>query len=152
MPESIAALRTDAPKRIVAGVVLDPYVVDLQDDWVPPDAVETAAHEWASKWRILGEDHDARAEGLRVVESWLVPYPPGQRELAVEGKPHAIWSIPYGTDRVLSGSWVLAVQAETDEAWERIASGEWSAFSIGGFGRREEIDPVAMPAVEVIEL
>lgn len=132
--------------------MLDPYVVDLQDDWVPPDAVQDAAYGWAAKWRVLGEDHEARAEGVRVVESWLVPYPPGQYELAVAGKPHTVWSIPYGDDRVLSGSWVLAVQAETDAAWERFVSGEWAAFSIGGVGVRSPVEPQSMPAVEVIEL
>ncbi|HHY48112.1 MAG TPA: hypothetical protein GX506_12535 [Firmicutes bacterium] len=36
--------KVDSPRQIVYGIVLDPYIVDSQGDWVPVLEVEKAAH------------------------------------------------------------------------------------------------------------
>jgi hypothetical protein len=152
LPSGAAIVRLDRARRVVAGVVLDPYVIDLQGDWIPPGEVRDTAHRWLSDWGVLGDEHERKAEGVRVVESWVVPYPPGQEELADRLEPHTIYSLPYGSDRILSGSWVLAVRATTDEAWARMESGDWAGFSIRGTARARPLDARIMPRVEVLAL
>ena len=50
-PSLVTIAKADSVKRIVYGVVLDPYgatgpEVDAHEDWTPPADVETAAHEY----------------------------------------------------------------------------------------------------------
>jgi hypothetical protein len=146
----VGIYKADESKRIVYGVVLDPYIIDAHDDYLSPAVIEETAHDFLSESRVVGLDHNGAADGAKVVESWIQPYPsPEDYKAAIEGKPHKAYAQSFGDDVVRSGSWVLGVKL-TPELWSRVQSGELNGFSIGGYGQREDMAEGDMPEVEFI--
>lgn len=138
-------------KQIVYGVVLDPYSVDTQDEWVPPATIEDSAHEFLEKSRVIGLRHTSKAEAT-LVESWVEIYPsPADREAALENRPHRVFKRRFGDDEIHSGSWMAGVRL-SDELWDLYKRGELGAFSVGGFSFKTKVTTDAMPDVEYIEL
>ena len=147
----IGIYKADEAKRIVYGVVLDPYIIDAHDDYLSPAVIEETAHNFLSESRVVGLDHNGAADGAKVVESWIQPYPtPEDYQAAIAGKPHKAYAQAFGDDVVRSGSWILGVKL-TPELWSRVQSGELNGFSIGGYGQREDIAESEMPEVEFVE-
>lgn len=145
--------KADEAKRVVYGVVLDPYAVDLQDDWSPPNEVEEAAHAWLANWRMVGSQHEARSPGSQVVESYLFPYPsPADYRAACAVQPHRVFALPFGRDVLHSGAWVLGLKLTDDAEWEKYRSGEYDGLSIRGYGERVEVARSAMPQIEIIAI
>ena len=142
--------KADSEKQIVYGIVLDPYQVDSQDDWVPPKAIEETAHRWLAESRVIGLDHSDKANA-HPVESYMVPYPPGEYKKAMSNEPHKAYTMPFGDDVVHSGSWVLGTKLG-DAEWSKVKEGDLNAYSIGGYGNRTETTKSSMPEVEFIEL
>lgn len=145
--------KLDEAKRIVYGVVLDPYAVDLQNDWSPPNEVEDAAHGWLAHWRMIGSQHERRSPDTEVVESYLFPYPtPADYRAACAVQPHRIFELQFGADVLHSGAWVLAVRLTDDAEWAKFLAGEYGAFSIRGFGERVPVPRAAMPQVTTLRI
>jgi len=144
--------KLDKAKQIVYGVVLDPYIVDAHDDWVPPNEVEQTAHNYLASHRLIRRQHDSDLAAYPV-ESWVMPYPtPEDYQKAVALQPHRIWRLKLGSEYVHSGSWVLGTRILDPAVWQDVLSGELGAYSIGGFGVRREIGKVPMPQVEVLTI
>jgi hypothetical protein len=148
--------KADPEKRIVYGVVLDPYgndgpQEDAHDDWMPPGEIETTAHAYMQGSRVVGFQHQKKADA-KVVESWVEQYPTRADYLAaMKLQPHKVWERPFGSDKVHSGSWCLGVQLG-DKEWEAFKSGELNAFSPGGLGVRTPMSRSQMPKVTYVEL
>ena len=143
--------KADQEKQIVYGVVLDPYQVDSQDDWVSPKAIEETAHRWLAESRVIGLDHSEKTNAFPV-ESYMVPYPSRtDYQKAMDEKPHRAYTMPFGDDVVHSGSWVLGTKLG-DLEWKLVQEGELNAYSIGGYGNRSPTAKSQMPEVEFIEL
>ena len=144
-------IKSDGEKQIVYGVVLDPYSVDLQTEWVPPSEVESTAHGFLKKSRVIGFEHVERAEA-EIVESWIEIYPSQEDyKAALENRPHRAFTRKFGDDVIHSGTWVAGVQLG-DREWDLHQKGQLNAFSVGGFSFKMKIDTQAMPEVEFIEL
>ena len=47
--KSVSIYKADDAKRIVYGVVLDPYIVDAHDDYLSPAEIETTSHNFMAK-------------------------------------------------------------------------------------------------------
>ena len=138
-------------KQIVYGVVLDPYVVDLQGDWLSPATIEASAHGFLKKSRVIGLEHVTKADA-QVVESWIEPYPSAQDyRAAMDGLPHKAFSKAFGSDLVHSGTWIAGVQVG-DKEWALHKEGKLNSFSVGGFSLKSVVDSSEMPDVEFIEL
>lgn len=120
----IPIFKADQSKQIVYGVVLSPNEVDAQDDWMTSDDIEKAAHTYLSKSRIVGSGHTKKVEGANVVESYIAP-----QDFQTQGQ--------YGSQTVKQGSWVLAVKILDPQEWKKVQTGEYTGFSVGGFGMRE---------------
>lgn len=152
MNKEAAILKIDEEKRVVYGVVLDPYIVDTQGDWSPPSEVEQTAHKWMEKSRIIGLRHKGEAKAVPV-ESFLMPYPSqGDYKRAVSGEEHRVLKFKFGNSFIHSGSWVLGTKIADDETWALVKSGNLGSYSVGGIGSREEVPRTAMPKVsEFIE-
>ncbi|MAB56871.1 MAG: hypothetical protein CL524_04900 [Aequorivita sp.] len=147
----VPILKADAEKKIVYGIVLDPYQIDSQDDWISPQAIEETAHDWLAKSRIIGFDHTKEADAYPV-ESSIIPYPSSEDyQNAIQNKPHRAFRMPFGDDVAHSGSWVLGTKLG-DSEWDKVKSGELNAYSIGGYGKREPMSQSEMPKVEFIDL
>jgi hypothetical protein len=144
--------KASAEKQIVYGVVLDPYQVDTQDDWVPPSEIETTAHRFAKESRVIGLHHEEVAADAVLVETFIEPYPSEtDREKAMRNEPHRAYARQYGNDIIHSGAWVLGVQL-SDRLWKKYENGELGAFSIEGLGRRIQTTEAEMPEVTFVEL
>lgn len=147
--ETIIA-KVDREKKVVYGVVLDPYIIDAHDDWIPPNEVEETAHNWLASSRTMRLQHETDLAAVPV-ESYVMPYPTqDDYAKAVAGEPHRIWRMKLGTEYVHSGSWVLGTRVLDPKAWAAVVSGKLGAYSIGGFGVRREVGKVPMPDVEVL--
>lgn len=152
LTKEIPILKLDDEKRIVYGVVLDPYIVDTQGDWIPPAEVEKTAHDFMKESRTIGLGHRGEVDA-KPVESFLMPYPDqDDYRAAMAGEPHRIIKFKFGSGFVHSGSWVLGTMVDDPATWELVKSGELGSYSIGGHGERTEIDLSVMPRVtETIE-
>lgn len=114
-------LKADDEKQIVYGVVLEPETVDTQGDVISADETEEAAHKFLVKSRVVGDRHSKKA-GAEVVESYVAPV-----------------AFELGGQNVKKGSWVLGVHITDTRLWREVKSGEYTGFSVGGFGVREAV-------------
>lgn len=147
----VSVIKEAPKKQIVYGVVLDPYQVDLQGDWIPPAEIEATAHEFLEKSRVIGLRHNGKADA-HLVESWVEPYPTERdREAALSNVPHKVFRRQFGSDTIHSGAWVAGVRL-SDRLWKQYERGELGAFSIGGFSLKTKVAPEAMPQVEFVDL
>jgi hypothetical protein len=151
----VTILKADETKQIVYGVVMDPYgkngpEADAHNDWTPPAEIEKTAHGFMKGSRVIGMQHNQKAEAS-VVESWVEPYPTRKDYLkAMNDEPHKVTKRPFGDDVLHSGAWVMGVQLGHDE-WKAYERGDINAFSPGGFGLRTPLSPSMMPEVEFVE-
>ncbi|RJQ04430.1 MAG: methyltransferase domain-containing protein [Bacillota bacterium] len=113
-------LKADEERQLVYGVVLEPDTLDTQGDTISADEIERAAHRFLAKSRVVGQGHKRPAKA-EVVESYVAP-----AEMEIGGQ------------RVKKGSWIIAVHVLDPELWRAIKAGEYTGFSVGGFGTREE--------------
>jgi len=122
----IPIMKANNEKQIVYGVVLAPNEVDFQDDFMTAEDIEEAAHKYMAESRVIGSEH-SKAIKAHPVESFIAP----QDFEVSDGK--------YGPQKVTKGSWVLGVKVTDPKEWEKVSGGEYSGFSVGGLGAREEI-------------
>ena len=147
----VAVTKSVSEKQIVYGVILDPYQVDLHNDWLPPAEIESTAHDFLAKSRIIGLSHNGVADA-EIVESWVEVYPTEKdRELALQNLPHKAYRRKFGSDTIHSGAWVAGVKL-SDELWAAHKKGDLDAFSIGGFSFKTQVSAEAMPDVEFLDL
>lgn len=99
-------------------------VVDHEGDIIPPEELEQAAYDFVLYSRQAGEMHERIGIG-RLVES-MVFTPEKVKALG----------IPEGT---LPVGWWVGFKIDDLDVWEKIESGEYQAFSIGGTAEREEV-------------
>lgn len=146
-------VKADTSKRIIYAVALDPYSVDLQNDWTPPDEVENAAHGWLANWRMIGSEHASRSPGSVVVESYVFPYPtPDDYRAACAAQAHRAYELPFGADVIHSGAWVVGLKLTDDGEWNKYLAGQYGGVSIRGFGERTDVPRAFMPPVEFLRL
>lgn len=123
--KSIPIFKADGEKQIVYGVVLAPNETDLQEDWMRPEEIEKTAHFFMMNGQTIGREHQEKAAKVVPVESYIAP-----ADFQCEGQ--------YGDQVVKKGSWVLGVKVMDPEDWEKVKNGEYTGFSVGGWGQRTE--------------
>lgn len=134
--------KVDEDKRLVFGwasvsVTVDGTLVeDLQEDMIEPDVLEAAAYKFAELYRDGGEMHERTGVGV-MVESVV---------LTVEKQ--AAMGIPAET---LPVGWWIGFRITDDDVWEKVKSGEYNMFSIGGTAIREAVEEETEESSETIE-
>mgnify|MGYP003652398326 FL=1 len=68
----------------------------------------------------------------------------------MDAEPHDAYKLQLGADTVTSGSWILSTKLG-DELWAAFKAGDFEAYSIGGYGERENVDPAIVPTVNYLE-
>ncbi len=127
---SLYITKMDEDKRLAFGwanvaVTVDgEQTPDRQGDVIDTDVLEDAAYRFVELYREGGEMHE-RGNVAVLVES-------------VVFTKEKMWAmgIPEGT--VPEGWWV-GFRVLDDDVWEKVKTGEYSMFSIGGRAIREEI-------------
>lgn len=120
-------LKVDEDRRIVWGWASvskedGEYVVDHHDDIIEPEVMAKAADDFMLDVRMAKAMHDG--EGIGEVIHSL----PLTEEL---GKALGIQCKREG--------WIIAMKIHDDDTWEKVKSGEFKAFSIGGMANRHAI-------------
>lgn len=105
--------KIDEEQRLVYGTFLVPDVVDLQDDVVSKEDVVKTAHQFMLEYQQIGEVHKTINPECKIVESYIEP---------------------------VSGEWKGVVKVFDDDVWSKVVSKEYESFSVGGEGRRIQID------------
>jgi hypothetical protein len=114
----------DLERQLVYGIVLQPGVIDKQNDMISEDEIEKAAHKYALTPMVVGKSHKKQAKA-KPVETYIAPV-----------------DFELGGQKVLKGSWVMAVKVMDTELWSMVKSGEFTGFSIGAYGRKRKVDEV----------
>jgi len=103
-------------QRYVLGVVLEPDVVDAQQDTYSADDVRKAAFSYMEDHQNVGLMHKTLVNGkAKIVESYLAPV-----------------DFALGTEKVKKGTWLMGVRVQDDALWEAVKKGTLGGFSIGG--------------------
>jgi len=119
--------KADAEKRLVYGVILEPYHEDVQKHTVEPPDIEKALHRYMLESRKIGLLHYKLLPFSHPVEAYIAP---NDLEFQYQGEIHL----------VKKGSGVLVTKVGEQDVWERILAGELTGYSIHGkaiFIRRE---------------
>lgn len=118
----------DADQRLFYAVVIEPMTKvtpsgDAHGDSMTSVEVEKSAHYYMEMGSTVFKSHQSKIDAS-VVESFISP----------------ISYTPDGSDeQIKKGSWVMVVKIHDDEMWEKVKSGEITAFSPGGYGNREDL-------------
>ena len=125
-------LHKTTEERFVLGIVLEPDVVDAQNDVESPDEIRKAAHGFMEQFGNLGTQHTEIVTGkLRILESYLAPV-----------------DFQLGDDeagKVRKGAWVMGIRVVDDDLWTKVKKGEFTGFSIGGSAYRTELPVSSSP-------
>ena len=131
--------KVDEDKRLVFGwanvsITVDGEpVLDLQEDMIDPETLEEAAYKFAELYRDGGEMHERTGVAVMVESAMLTE------------EKQAAMGIPVGT---LPVGWWIGFRVLDDDVWEKVKSGEYNMFSIGGTAVREEIPEDDNPDTE----
>lgn len=107
-------------EQIVYGIVLEPDTVDAQQDVYSAEEVRTAAHKYMADFQNAGLMHQKTInDKAKVIESYLAPC-----------------DFTLGGQKVIKGTWVMAMQIFDDKLWQEAKSGGLTGFSIGGSAQR----------------
>ena len=116
---SCSILKADAERRLVYCVIAEPDTVDAQGDVMSAETIEKMAHSYLLNSRKFDNRHDWKAVDAAPVESWI------QREATT-----------LLGESLKANSWVVGVKVFADHIWQKVQSGEYRSFSIGGRGVR----------------
>lgn len=103
-------------ERYVLGIVLEPDVVDAQNDTYSADEVRRAEQVFMEQYRHTGLMHREKVDDVvKILESYLAPV-----DFDLSGTA------------VKKGTWLMAVHVLDDELWKQVKAGGLTGFSIGG--------------------
>lgn len=126
----------DEERRMIYGVALradfDIYRNDGYEEYYinfSKDAVRRLMTKFMKNYsqKNWTKDHMDFAEGLTVVESWIVEDEKNDKAVAL------------GLDNYSAGSWIVGCKVDDDETWKSVKEGRWSGFSIEGLCAYDEI-------------
>jgi hypothetical protein len=131
--EFLPVAKADQWKQLAYGVVLEPHVLDSQDDFMLPHQVEKTAHGYLAK-AIRGRANvvklQHRRQGFRKdrksivpVESFIAPV-----DFSYDGK-----------EMIKKGTWVMVMHVEDAKIWQGFLDGDYTGFSVGGSGIRHSV-------------
>ena len=126
----------DAEKRLVVGLALMPdkeiyrkngeyeYNIKFSKDTVRK-ASQIYLREMFNKNTTL--EHAEMAEGVYLVESWIVEDPKMDK-------------ISLFNIEAPAGAWAVSMKVDNDEVWQRVKQGEYMGFSIEGVFDERKVD------------
>jgi hypothetical protein len=114
---------SSSEERFVLGIVLEPDVVDSQQDTYSAEEVRKAAHAFMADFAQVGLQHaDVVTGKVSILESWIAPV-----------------DFTVGEEVVKAGTWVMGYRVKDDAIWEKVKSGALTGLSIGGSAIRTPI-------------
>lgn len=120
---AVPIIKKDQLKQVAYCVVLEPDMMDSQEDVMSADDIEETAHAYMVRSRVIGSGHEKPIDAIPV-ESYIAP-----QDLTFEGGP-------YGDQVVKKGSWVLGIKVNDPDEWEKVMSQDYTGVSVAGYGER----------------
>ena len=126
--QEIAFKSIDDDKRIVVGIALKPDLLiprvkgDYQFNVIfSKETVKQASHLYLKQLNNNEAtlEHEEKAEGLSVVESWLVEDPKNDKS--------NIYSL-----EASEGDWVVMMSVDNEDVWAKVKDGTFLGYSIEG--------------------
>ena len=126
--QEVAFKSVDEDKRIVIGIALKPDLLiprvkgDYQFNVIfSKETVKEASHLYLKQLNNNEAtlEHEEKAEGLSVVESWLVEDPKNDK------------SNIYGLE-ASEGDWVVMMSVDNEDVWAKVKDGTFLGYSIEG--------------------
>jgi len=119
---------TQERRRLIYGVVYEPFTVDAQGDWATPETIEEAAHKFLIDSRKMKVMHRLNTDKVLPVESYIAPQ-----------------DFRLGQTLIRKGSWVLVSKILDEAIWEDVENGKLQGYSLGGRSsvQNGEAPPVA---------
>lgn len=113
-------IKQDDDKRLVTCVVYEPYVKDTHGDYMLPEDIEKAAHEFMAKYGEGADiQHDNKKANVDIVESWVA-----KTDTTVGGQD------------IKKGTWMATARVNDDLIWKSIKDGVLTGFSMGGTAQK----------------
>lgn len=117
---SAKIFKADDEHQIVYGVVLEPEIVDAQNDVVSAQEIEQACHRFMKESRVIGDSHRKQADST-VVECYVAP-----QTMTIAGQ------------KVIKGSWIMALHISDPRIWLDVKDRKYTGLSIGGSANRRK--------------
>jgi hypothetical protein len=135
----VAIAKTDPKRKMVFGFfsinkVGGDLVEDLQGDLIETEELEKAAYDFVLNARVQGDGHIRKGVG-RLVESFVLTY---EKQAAIQK-----CLTDQGMDSKMElgcEGWFGGFKVDDDEVWAAITKGDYPAFSIGGSGKRIDME------------
>lgn len=125
-------VKAEAETHEVTGIVYEPMVEDTQGNFMTETEIAKAAHWFMKNKGNVDLQHSFEPlEGASVVESYIA-----RCEEEIEGQ------------KIAKGTWVMTMEIEDPEIFEKIEKGELTGFSMGGVGVFSDED-VRLPEEDV---
>lgn len=121
---TLRVLKAEAgEERFVLGIVLEPDVVDAQNDTYNAEEVRDACHTFMADFQNVGLMHKGFINAkVKILESYI-----------------AMAEFTLGAIVVKVGTWLMAVRVLDDDLWEAVKDGGLTGFSIGGTAQRKPV-------------
>jgi cation transport regulator ChaB len=129
--KEVEIIKIDESRHLVFGwfsVVEDAdgnVVIDKQGDFIEPQDLENAVYDYVLFSREAGEMHE-KTTGVGKLVTSVVTTKDIQESM--------------GINPPIQIGWYGGFQISDDDVWKKIVNKEYSMFSIGGIGQREEVN------------
>jgi hypothetical protein len=125
VPETVEICKGQE-ERFVLGIVLEPEVVDGQNEVVSAAEIRETCHRFMEMYRELGAYHTEANKGRMVIlENYIAPV-----DFEIDGR------------EVKRGTWLMGIRILDDELWQKVKTGKINGLSIFGTSRRVRERPI----------
>ncbi len=125
-------LKVDAETHYVTGIVYEPLIEDAHGNFMTEAEIRKAAYWFAKNGDKVDLQHSFEpVDGVTVVETYVAP-----SDMEIEGQP------------VIKGTWLMTVEVENADVWNKVQKGEVTGFSMGGIGKYSETETDLTATVE----
>lgn len=115
-----------AEEQYVLGIVLEPNIVDAQNDTYSAEEIRQCAQKFMEEFRNVGLMHKQFVnDEIKIVESYIAPA-----------------DFDLGGIAVRKGTWLMGCRVLSPELWALVKNGGLTGFSIGGSAVREPLTTV----------
>lgn len=122
-------------KRLVMGPLLIPETIDLQNEIVSREEIESAAHNYMTKLTFQKDPEFLSKIGLNSRADQGFMHVDFSKKIAVVESYIAPISFELNKRQIIEGTWMVTVKVFDDEVWNLIKAGKIRGFSIGGEAR-----------------
>lgn len=120
-------VNADADSHYITGIVYEPLTEDAHGNYMTEQEITKAAYWFAKNGNQVDVQHSFEPlEKAAVVESYVAPC-----------------DMSVGEQAIKKGTWMMTVEVDDPDIFEKVQKGEITGFSMGGVGKySDEDDPL----------